>query len=40
MNLNNIKCQEKFDEKKYPCIRYILGDVRDGTKLNQALRDA
>ena len=31
--------QEKFDEKKYPCIRYILGDVRDGTRLNQALRD-
>ncbi len=31
--------QEKFDEKKYPCIRYILGDVRDLTRLNQALRD-
>ena len=25
--------------KKNTCIRYILGDVRDGTRLNQALRD-
>ena len=38
MNLNNIKCKKNL-MKKYPCIRYILGDVRDGTRLNQALRD-
>jgi UDP-N-acetylglucosamine 4,6-dehydratase len=31
--------REIFDEKKYSCLRYILGDVRDNVRLTQALRD-
>ena len=27
-----------FSNKKYPCIRYFLGDVRDRDRLEQALR--
>jgi len=28
-----------FNENKFPCLRYILGDVRDGIRLVQAFRD-
>jgi len=31
--------REKFDENNYPCLRYLLGDVRDSARLTQALRD-
>ncbi len=28
-----------FSEKKYPCIRYFLGDIRDYERLNQAFQE-
>ena len=28
-----------FNEKKYPCIRYFLGDIRDYERLNLAFQD-
>jgi UDP-N-acetylglucosamine 4,6-dehydratase len=29
---------QKFDEQKYPCLRYFIGDVRDRDRLEMALR--
>ncbi len=29
---------QDFSEKKYPCIRYFIGDVRDGDRLEMAMR--
>jgi len=30
---------KKFNEQKFPCIRYIMGDVRDKSSLQMALKD-
>jgi UDP-N-acetylglucosamine 4,6-dehydratase len=35
--LKQFEMGQEFDVKKYPAIRYFIGDVRDGTRLRRAL---
>ncbi len=37
--LKQFEMSQKWSEKKYPCIRYFLGDVRDKERLNRAFHD-
>src|SRR3990167_7816460 len=34
--LKQFEMSQKFSAKKYPCIRYMLGDIRDKERLYQA----
>lgn len=38
--LKQFELAQKWNEKKYPCIRYFLGDVRDKERLIRAFRGA
>jgi len=35
--LKQFEMSEEFSEKKYPCIRYFIGDIRDYNRLKRAL---
>lgn len=35
--LKQFEMQQLFSEKKYPCLRYFIGDVRDRDRLNRAI---
>ena len=37
--LKQYEMSNTFNEKKYPCIRYFLGDVRDYKRLIRAIKD-
>lgn len=37
--LKQYEMEKEFNLKKYPCIRYFIGDVRDSERLTNALRD-
>lgn len=37
--LKQFEMSQKWNIKKYPCIRYFIGDVRDRDRLNRAFRD-
>ena len=37
--LKQFEMSKQFDVKKYPCIRFFLGDVRDSDRLKRALKD-
>ena len=37
--LKQFEMSQKWNAKKYPCIRYFLGDVRDKERLNRAFHD-
>ncbi len=37
--LKQYEMEKEFNLKKYPCIRYFIGDVRDSERLTTALRD-
>lgn len=37
--LKQYEMAQVFDPKKYPCLRYFIGDVRDATRLEMAMRD-
>lgn len=36
--LKQFEMAQKFSEKKYPCMRYFIGDVRDKERLTMAMR--
>jgi UDP-N-acetylglucosamine 4,6-dehydratase len=36
--LKQFEMQQVFSEDRYPCLRYFIGDVRDGERLRQAFR--
>ena len=31
--------EQEFSVKKYPCMRYFIGDIRDRERLTMALKD-
>lgn len=35
--LKQFEMEQEFDRKKYPAIRYFIGDIRDGARLRRAL---
>ena len=37
--LKQFEMQREFSIKKYPCMRYFIGDIRDSERLTIALRD-
>jgi UDP-N-acetylglucosamine 4,6-dehydratase len=37
--LKQFEMSQKWSIKKYPCLRYFLGDIRDGERLNRAFND-
>ena len=37
--LKQYEMQQVFPESDYPCIRYFIGDVRDESRLEMAMRD-
>ena len=37
--LKQFEMEKEFSVKKYPCMRYFIGDVRDSERLTVALRD-
>ena len=37
--LKQYEMQQQFDPQKNPCLRYFIGDVRDGARLEMAMRD-
>ncbi len=37
--LKQYEMQQEFDPQKHPCLRYFIGDVRDGARLDMAMRD-
>ncbi|PIF03815.1 MAG: UDP-N-acetylglucosamine 4,6-dehydratase (inverting) [Arcobacter sp.] len=36
--LKQYEMSQEFDPSKYPCMRYFIGDVRDGDRLKKAMR--
>ena len=39
MTLKQFEMQREFSIKKYPCMRYFIGDIRDSERLVNWLRD-
>ena len=37
--LKQFEMEQEFSVKKYPCMRYFIGDIRDRERLTMALRD-
>ena len=37
--LKQYEMQQEFDPTRHPCLRYFIGDVRDRTRLEMAMRD-
>jgi UDP-N-acetylglucosamine 4,6-dehydratase len=37
--LKQWEMQQDLSQERYPCLRYFIGDVRDGTRLDMATRD-
>ena len=37
--LKQFEMEQEFSIKKYPCMRYFIGDIRDRERLTMALRD-